>query len=1294
MSLVVPSNVRALEPMINKFLPFAQERLGYSDAPSIRLAKDPENAKNPLGKTAYYEPDSKMITVYIDGRHPKDIMRSISHELVHHAQNMRGDLAGTQDMGEQGYAQNNDHLREMEREAYEQGNLCFRDWEDGIKSENPHMYESLKRNLKESQFAATASEEAQKINAEAGIHLNTEQEYWERVGVRTGEELAIEILTGTYSDMFKSIHNIRPRRSFSSVEEVQAAIERLDGEMEAAIEQQKLDAQAEEDYRKNQELIASLMPNEMDVEYEKMPKRSGMGRAAMQEELNMFERRNIKLNNRLMEKFGYKLTESYAGPKQGDDVRIIGGALTGAEGEVMELTTTTQGHPALVVYLRKDADKRIYGAAGDEVIVQPKFVEVDRGIQDYDDSDNPEDDYNWVGHRAHYQEGKYRSGEDTIYPDQHNHNLDMAQDSWEAANAQAKEDLRNGTVDQEKLKYDEEYREAIEAQKGMMQEGGSMEDLGAINEFFGMFGDSDEVKSLNGAAEKIAVEEENYRAAKAEIAEKVKAYKEPGPAIAKLESSIKRIKSVLETYSSLASKMDEKDFKDHKTHKVVKKIRQDSDVVMNLTSVSAQETVEAAESVVKELTRKAKLAVQYAQQDMADKDTRSGTASYTRNNSDNEFARGMFGTDDPMDVHRESQGGQVREAHNNVIDGEKPERMWASIVDNTPMRRDGAIAADKLIAAVAEENPDISPEEIQAFLDALVKQKSIRRNSDEDFGDEYQMMSESRPNFMGSDEEKEMMSKMSAKDHYKYVTQDRGRREMSPDEINAIESFNNWRKADPVREQDWEPAQVYRNGRILAYHIKDSSTIDPVTGRAKIIQKHYDVSTDMYVDDEDLNAILPEAKLKVALKARLTEVFAKYPQLASNKDFINTIKEGVKSKIMEKQNMKKLNKDFGTLVAEGVVDKLKERWGEDEFGSMFDSYDDDEDEMGLEPSPEEEEIEALLKQYGLSKDTGPAADAEAGAAAMADMEDDADLGRRPEEDEEDLGENMGDYYDPRQSGGHHDQPKTSNMKLKRQCKEGDKKACEMLKQRMGENMGDYYDPRQSGGHSDQPKTSNMKLKRQCKEGDEKACEMLKQRMGATVMKEDDGEYAHLGIKTTQDQYGPLHVLPNVQFTGDIAADIKQIQQNDELDSWLWGELGSDESITDAAGKIVYSGADVQDHVGAEADYDGSYQPRMAEGTDGMSVEQFADAFDLSPSSDQNGQVVFYAVDDGGIKAQEIHTQAQRSGFDVESDNDGQMVIYTHEYPRGQTDMDETHDHGWSDKRNTRLNEALMKWAIK
>ena len=38
----------------------------------------------------------------------------------------------TSEMGE-GYAQKDEHLREMERQAYEQGNLVFRDWEDSIK---------------------------------------------------------------------------------------------------------------------------------------------------------------------------------------------------------------------------------------------------------------------------------------------------------------------------------------------------------------------------------------------------------------------------------------------------------------------------------------------------------------------------------------------------------------------------------------------------------------------------------------------------------------------------------------------------------------------------------------------------------------------------------------------------------------------------------------------------------------------------------------------------------------------------------------------------------------------------------------------------------------------------------------------------------------------------------------------------------------------------------------------------------------------------------------------------------
>ena len=110
--------------------------MGYDDHPNLNFVSDPENGENVLGKTAFYEPDSREISVYVDGRHPKDILRSISHELVHHRQNCDGEFDRDDlDVGE-GYAQRDGHLKEMERQAYEEGNMCFREWEDNLKMEN------------------------------------------------------------------------------------------------------------------------------------------------------------------------------------------------------------------------------------------------------------------------------------------------------------------------------------------------------------------------------------------------------------------------------------------------------------------------------------------------------------------------------------------------------------------------------------------------------------------------------------------------------------------------------------------------------------------------------------------------------------------------------------------------------------------------------------------------------------------------------------------------------------------------------------------------------------------------------------------------------------------------------------------------------------------------------------------------------------------------------------------------------------------------------------------------------
>lgn len=118
--------------LLSHFFPFAQEKLGFHKPVMISFQSDKENASKLLGKTAHYDPQNYSIAVYVDGRHPKDVMRSISHELVHHAQNCNGDFNLLNNVS-QGYAQNDETLRKAELDAYKRGNIIFRDFEDLIK---------------------------------------------------------------------------------------------------------------------------------------------------------------------------------------------------------------------------------------------------------------------------------------------------------------------------------------------------------------------------------------------------------------------------------------------------------------------------------------------------------------------------------------------------------------------------------------------------------------------------------------------------------------------------------------------------------------------------------------------------------------------------------------------------------------------------------------------------------------------------------------------------------------------------------------------------------------------------------------------------------------------------------------------------------------------------------------------------------------------------------------------------------------------------------------------------------
>ena len=179
-----------LKPLLGKLCKFSQDRFGFSHPPKLFLKTDSKNSKNILGKTAFYDPQKQSVTLYVDKRHPKDILRSFSHELVHHVQNLRGDLSPEKmTKTGPGYAQECPHMRKMEKEAYLQGNMCFRDFEDGLKNklytitiaeskylnskENKTMTTKITKEFLKEQIRKILSEEPTKVTNEPGETMDT-----------------------------------------------------------------------------------------------------------------------------------------------------------------------------------------------------------------------------------------------------------------------------------------------------------------------------------------------------------------------------------------------------------------------------------------------------------------------------------------------------------------------------------------------------------------------------------------------------------------------------------------------------------------------------------------------------------------------------------------------------------------------------------------------------------------------------------------------------------------------------------------------------------------------------------------------------------------------------------------------------------------------------------------------------------------------------------------------------------------------------------------------------------------
>ncbi|WP_286984195.1 hypothetical protein [Haliea sp.] len=118
------------QKLLSSLSDFLKQKLELKSLPNLEyIDDDVENAENILGNTAYYNPNTSTIVLYTKGRHPKDILRSYAHEMIHHKQNEDGKFDG----GINTFNINqDDYLKQIEEEAYLNGNILFRSWENTV----------------------------------------------------------------------------------------------------------------------------------------------------------------------------------------------------------------------------------------------------------------------------------------------------------------------------------------------------------------------------------------------------------------------------------------------------------------------------------------------------------------------------------------------------------------------------------------------------------------------------------------------------------------------------------------------------------------------------------------------------------------------------------------------------------------------------------------------------------------------------------------------------------------------------------------------------------------------------------------------------------------------------------------------------------------------------------------------------------------------------------------------------------------------------------------------------------
>lgn len=166
---------KELKLLTDDLVTYMKKKYKFDRDPKITFKNDDANARRILGKTGYYDPDSEEIVIFCTSRHPKDILRSLAHELVHHVQKCEGSMEAEEAAPEwdENYILHNKKLKMMEADAFLEGNLSLREWEaykkeSGIDPKDKNMStleEKKKKKAKKRKLSKIQLKKAKKMAA-------------------------------------------------------------------------------------------------------------------------------------------------------------------------------------------------------------------------------------------------------------------------------------------------------------------------------------------------------------------------------------------------------------------------------------------------------------------------------------------------------------------------------------------------------------------------------------------------------------------------------------------------------------------------------------------------------------------------------------------------------------------------------------------------------------------------------------------------------------------------------------------------------------------------------------------------------------------------------------------------------------------------------------------------------------------------------------------------------------------------------------------------------------------------